>query len=159
AYLAALPKAPNNYHPLRRPEAAKARRDYVIERMAEDGVVTREEAAIATASPIETRSRTEAETFRADVFAEEVRRELMRQFGEKAVYRGGLSVRATLDPVMQTYAEAAFREGLVAYDRRHGWRGPVARIAIEGKASGGKPADSRSGDWKEKLAAQPAPPG
>ncbi len=159
AYLAALPKAPNNYHPLRRPEAAKARRDYVIERMAEDGVVTREEAATAIASPIEIRSRTEAETFRADVFAEEVRRELMRQFGEKAVYRGGLSVRATLDPVMQTHAEAAFREGLVAYDRRHGWRGPIARIAIDGKASGGKAPDSKLGDWKERLAAEHAPPG
>ncbi|BBK41361.1 penicillin-binding protein 1A [Allostella vacuolata] len=151
AYLAALPKAPNNYHPLRRPEAAKARRDYVIERMAEDGVITREEATAALAAPIEIRSRTEAEAVRADVFAEEVRRELMRQFGEKAVYRGGLSVRATLDPVMQGHAEAAFREGLVAYDRRHGWRGPIARIAVAG--------DGRGDAWKPLLAAQAAPPG
>ena len=151
AYLAALPKAPNNYHPLRRPEAAKARRDYVIERMAEDGVITREEATTALAAPIEIRSRTEAEAVRADVFAEEVRRELMKQFGEKAVYRGGLSVRATLDPVIQGHAEAAFREGLVAYDRRHGWRGPVAKVTVQG--------DGRGDAWKPLLAAQPAPPG
>ncbi|MCC7274245.1 MAG: penicillin-binding protein 1A [Alphaproteobacteria bacterium] len=149
AFIAALPKAPNNYNPQRRPEAAKARRDYVLERMAEDGLATREEVAAAIASPIEIRSRTAAEAVRADVFAEEVRRELMRQYGEKAVYRGGLSVRTTLDPVLQTYAETAFREGIVAYDRRHGWRGPVARIALDGKGD----------EWKARLAAVPAPPG
>ncbi|BBK38172.1 penicillin-binding protein 1A [Allostella sp. ATCC 35155] len=151
AFLAGLPKAPNNYHPLRRPEAAKARRDYVVDRMAEDGVITREEAQAALASPIELRSRTAAEAVRADVFAEEVRRELMRQYGEKAVYRGGLSVRATLDPVLQDQAERAFRSGLVAYDRRHGWRGPVARIAVDG--------NGRGDAWRAALAAVPAPPG
>ncbi|MGE0724011.1 MAG: penicillin-binding protein 1A [Alphaproteobacteria bacterium] len=146
AFLAALPKAPNNYHPTRRPEAAKARRDYVLERMAEDGAIDAETARAAMASPIEVRSRTATETVKADAFAEEVRRELMRRFGEKALYQGGMSVRATLDPMLQAHAETAFREGLVAYDRRHGWRGPVATIPVEG-------------DWKARLAAVPPPPG
>ncbi|MGE0718787.1 MAG: penicillin-binding protein 1A, partial [Alphaproteobacteria bacterium] len=119
------------------------------ERMAEDGVASRADVDAAIASPIVIRSRSEAEAVRADVFAEEVRRDLMRRYGEKTVYRGGLSVRATMDPTMQGYAENAFRETLVAYDRRHGWRGPLARGAFDPKAD----------DWKGKLAAFPAPPG
>ncbi|MGE0719786.1 MAG: transglycosylase domain-containing protein, partial [Alphaproteobacteria bacterium] len=85
AFIAALPKAPNNYNPQRRPEAAKGRRDYVLERMAEDGVASRADVDAAIASPIVIRSRSEAEAVRADVFAEEVRRDLMRRYGEKTV--------------------------------------------------------------------------
>src|SRR5439155_26090117 len=65
----------------------------------------------------------------AGYFSEEVRRELVGRFGEKAVYEGGLTVRTSYVPVYQQMAETAFRKGLVEYDRRHGWRGPLAHLA------------------------------
>jgi penicillin-binding protein 1A len=129
AYLAALPKAPNNYHPERQHEAAIGRRNWVIGRLAEDGAITAEEAAKASAEPLAIRHRDTTEQVTAEYFAEEVRRELAKLFGEKQLYEGGLSVRATLDPRMQEIATRAMRNGLMAYDRRHGWRGPVTRFA------------------------------
>ncbi|HEX2116084.1 MAG TPA: penicillin-binding protein 1A [Alphaproteobacteria bacterium] len=128
AYLAALPKAPNNYHPFRHPEAAKARRDWVISRMREDGVITEAEAEQARGTPFQVRGRGEVEVVRAEYFAEEVRRELLQRYGEAGLYGGGLSVRTTVDPRLQDIADRALRKGLITYDRRHGWRGPIARI-------------------------------
>ena len=146
AYLAALPKAPNNYNPARDPERAKGRRDYVIERMLEDGYVTAEAADAAIAEPIELRRRDPEEVVRADYFAEEVRRELFARYGEAGLYKGGLSVRTTLEPRLQAIADRVLREGLVAYDRRHGWRGPVNK--------GVNPAG-----WQPALAALAVPHG
>ena len=128
AFLAALPKAPNNYHPLRRPQAAKSRRDWVVSRMHEERFITDIEAANASAKSIVVRRRDETETVRADYFTEEVRREIAARYGEKALYEGGLSVRTTIDPVLQEIGERVLRQGLITYDRRHGWRGPLARV-------------------------------
>jgi penicillin-binding protein 1A len=128
AYLGALPKAPNNYNPVRNPEAAKSRRDWVIGRMREDGAISDAEAQEARATPFTVRARGETDSVRADYFAEEVRRELLARYGEAGLYRGGLSVRTTLDPKLQDIADRGLRKGLVAYDRRHGYRGPVTRI-------------------------------
>ena len=128
AFLAGLPKAPNNYDPKRRPEAARARRDYVIRRMLEDGRIGEAEAALARSGPVEVRTPDEVLVAKAEYFVEEVRRELADRFGEAKLYGGGLSVRTTLDPRLQVEADRALRNGLIAYDRRHGWRGPVARI-------------------------------
>ncbi len=145
AYLAALPKAPNNYHPIRRAAAAKARRDWVIERMRGEGLVSNVEAAWAKTEPLIVRSGDPAEFVRADHFTEEVRRLLIRRYGEQALYEGGLSVRTTVDPRLQDIAERTLRKGLIAYDRRHGWRGPVARV------------DPGPG-WAERLAETPPSP-
>lgn len=129
AYLAALPKAPNNYHPERNRDAAVARRNWVISRMQEDGHINAEEAQNASQEALQVRKREDTEYVTADTFAEEVRRELVRRFnGEKAIYEGGLSVRTSLDPTLQVLANKTMRAGLVAYDRRHGWRGPVSRL-------------------------------
>lgn len=128
AMLAALPKAPNNYNPLRKPRAAKGRRDWVVDRMLEDGVIAPEAAAAAKAQPPIVRKRDVTEFVNADYFAEEVRRELVQRYGEDELYKGGLSVRTTLSPRLQGIADRALRAGLEAYDRRHGWRGPIARI-------------------------------
>jgi penicillin-binding protein 1A len=129
AFLAALPKAPNNYNPIKKPEAAKARRDWVVERLLEDGNITAEEAEAAKAEPITVRERDEAQVVHnAEFFAEEVRRQLSAQYGEEALYKGGMYVRTTLDPRLQTLATKALRDGLISYDRRHGWRGPVTTI-------------------------------
>jgi penicillin-binding protein 1A len=146
AYLAALPKAPNNYHPVRHAAAAVARRNWVIDRMREERFITSAQASAAEAEPLAVRTRDEAEVARADYFAEEVRRELIGRFGEEELYRGGLSVRTSLDPRLQAIADTALRAGLRSYDRRHGWRGPIARISV---------ADG----WPARLAAVPPPAG
>ncbi len=137
AFLAALPKAPNNYNPSRYPEAAKSRRDWVIDRMAEDGYVSAGEAAAAKREPLVAHKGGEPEFANAGYFSEEVRRELVSRFGEKALYAGGLSVRTTVDPTLQGYADQALRDGLVAYDRRHGWRGALGKIEIGANADDG----------------------
>jgi penicillin-binding protein 1A len=128
AFLAALPKAPNNYHPIRNPEAAKARRDWAIGRMQEDGVIGAEDARLARAEPLNVRRRDEIVFVGADYFAEEIRRELVVRYGEQRLYKGGLSVRSTLDSELQEIADRTLRRGLEDYDRRHGWRGAIARL-------------------------------
>jgi len=147
AFLAGLPKAPNNYNPARFQQAARTRRDWVIDRMLEDGDVTPAQAADAKAEPVTMHRRDDAETVNGAYFAEEVRRELVARFGEKLVYEGGLTVRTSLDPRLQVASDKALRDGLIAYDRSNGgWRGAVDHI-------------DPSGDWTAKLAAQPLPPG
>ena len=128
AYLAALPKAPNRYNIVRNEKEAYARRDYVLNRMAEDGYITSAEAQAAKAEKLQYRRRSNTETAAADFFAEEVRRNLLAAYGEKGLYDGGLTVSTTLDPSMQAVADTALRDGLITYDRRHGWRGAYAKI-------------------------------
>ncbi|HIA81025.1 MAG TPA: penicillin-binding protein, partial [Rhodospirillales bacterium] len=130
AFLAALPKAPNNYNPLKNSSGARARRDWVIGRMLEDEAITFEEARQARAKPLYVRSRDNTEYVQAKYFAEEVRQELVKRYGEKKLYKGGLSVRTTLNPDYQRIAYRALRDGLEAYDRRHGWRGPLAQVEL-----------------------------
>lgn len=129
AFLAAMPKAPANYDPRFHYDDAKDRRDWVIKRMLEDGFVNSDEAQAASAMPITIRTRDVADISRADFFAEEVRRQLATRYGSDILYKGGLYVRTTLEPVMQAAAEHALRQALVDYDRRHGYRGALARIA------------------------------
>ncbi|NQU57531.1 MAG: penicillin-binding protein 1A [Rhodospirillales bacterium] len=148
AYLAALPKAPNNYHPVRNLKAALARRNWVIGRMLEDGVITADDAELAQAEPLSTRKRSETQFVTAEFFADEVRRELAERYGEKELYKGGLSVRTTLNPKFQEIADRAIRKGLQAYDRRHGWRGPLMRLEDDASAT----------PWQQRLAAiEPIP--
>jgi len=140
AYLAALPKGPNNYNPFRRRDEAIARRNYVIDRMAEDGYITVAAGEQAKKEPLNVATRpTGAHTFAAEYFAEEVRRYLFENYGEKKLYEGGLSVRTTLDPKLQVLARGTMINGLVNFDEQQGWRGPVGKIEI-------------AGDWGVKLA-------
>lgn len=141
AYLASLPKAPNNYHPYRFRERALERRNWVIDRMAEAGLVKAADAdkAKRTGLGVVQNKTAQQHTFAAEYFAEEVRRELYERYGEKKLYEGGLSVRTTLDPKMQLIARKSLIDGLVKYDEAHGWRGAVKQIDI-------------SGDWGVKLA-------
>jgi len=133
AFLSGLYKAPNNYNPVRSPVAARERRDYVIGRMREDGYITAAEEKAARAEDIVVRNRSETEIVTgADYFAENIRRELASKFGENELYKGGLSVRTTLDPELQRLANRVMRSGLLAYDRAHGWRGPVTKLAPAG---------------------------
>jgi penicillin-binding protein 1A len=129
AYLAALPKAPSNYHPLNHREAALGRRNYVIDRMLENGYISQQDATAARAEPlVATFRQLSPNTYAAGFFAEEVRREIVDRYGNKKLLEGGLSVRSTLDPRMQVLARKALSDGLVRYDEARGWRGAQERI-------------------------------
>src|SRR6202166_3310690 len=105
AYLAALPKGPNNYNPFRRHDEAVARRNYVIDRMAEDGYITADAADKAKKETLDVTVRSTGEhIFTAEYFTEEVRRYIYDNYGEKKLYEGALSVRTTLDPKIQVMA-------------------------------------------------------
>jgi len=140
AYLAALPKGPNNYNPFRRRDEAIARRNYVIDRMVEDGYVTAAAGDKAKKAPLNVAVRpTGAHTFAAEYFTEEVRRYIYDNYGEKKLYEGGLSVRTTLDPKLQILARQTMINGLVNFDESQGYRGAITKIDI-------------GGDWGLKLA-------
>ena len=144
AYLAALPKAPNNYHPIRKREAAIERRNWVIGRMLEDGYITKAQADLAQISPLQTHERDISKMVKAPFFAEEVRRILIDKYGTESLYGGGLAVRSTIDPDMQQMAVNALRDGLQSYDRRHGYRGALKTF-------------DTTNNWQTKLREYKAP--
>ncbi|MCD0419797.1 MAG: penicillin-binding protein 1A [Rhodopseudomonas sp.] len=140
AYLAALPKAPSSLHPVKNHDRAVERRNYVIDRLLENGWISQADADKARKSPLTVTNRGNlAHTFAGEYFAEEVRRDIFERYGEKKLYEGGLSVRTTLDPKLQVEARKTMVAGLVRYDEARGWRGPVHKLDI-------------SGDWGVKLA-------
>jgi penicillin-binding protein 1A len=141
AYIAGLPKGPNNYHPFRHPEAAIERRNYVLDRMAEDGYITAEVRDAAKADSLNVVPRQSgSQQYSAEYFTEEVRRSLNTLYGEDQLYGGGLSVRTTLEPRLQDFARRSLMDGLIEYDHGRGFRGPVASIDL-------------SGDWGQAVAA------
>lgn len=131
AYLAALPKGPNNYNPKTKYEAAVARRNWVIDRMAEDGYVDETEAQLAKDKPLKTVDRNNEFVKDANYFSEEVRREISQNYGNDALYEGGLIVRTTVDPKLQEIATRVFRQEIENYDTRHGFRGALANIPLD----------------------------
>ncbi|MGZ3282964.1 MAG: penicillin-binding protein 1A, partial [Xanthobacteraceae bacterium] len=144
AYLAALPKAPNNYHPFRQRERAIERRNYVLDRMAEDHYITAQEAEKSKKEPLKVTPRpTGAHIFAAEYFAEEVRRYIYENYTEKKLYEGGLSVRTTLDPKMQVLARKVLVDGFVNFDEQQGYRGPANKLDMASEW-GGKLADIKA---------------
>jgi penicillin-binding protein 1A len=133
AFLAAMPKAPNNYRP-DRPDTRKralGRRNAILRLMADNGYITAQQAEAGQQEDLVVHDRPAgAQHPESEYFAEEVRRLVAEQFGDRALYNGGLSVRTTIEPRLQKAAMKALRAGLVDYDQRHGWRGPVARIEL-----------------------------
>ncbi|WP_426127497.1 penicillin-binding protein 1A [Pararhizobium sp. PWRC1-1] len=130
AYLAALPKGPNNYHPLKAHDRAIARRNWVIEQMVSNRFITNAVALQAMGEPLKVSlNEKRPEIATAEFFTEEVRRFLLAQYGEAELYTAGFSVRTTLDPVLQHAAMRALRKGLVEYDQVKGYRGPIAHLA------------------------------
>ena len=144
AYLAALPKAPSTLNPYRNRDVALARRNYVINRMVDDGHIKAEQGDAAKREGLGVNPRAiSPNAYVAGYFAEEVRRELLDRYGEKKVYEGGLSVRATLDPQMQVWARKSLVDGLVRFDEAQGFRGAIRAINL-------------IGDWGPPLAEIPA---
>jgi penicillin-binding protein 1A len=140
SYLAALPKAPAQLHPVRNRDRAIERRNYVVDRLLENGWIKQVDADMARKDPLTVTGRsTGGHTFAGEYFAEEVRRDIFERYGEKKLYEGGLSVRTTLDPKLQVMARKAMAAGLVNFDEAQGWRGAPNKLDI-------------SGDWGVKLA-------
>ncbi|MFH1344811.1 MAG: penicillin-binding protein 1A [Pseudomonadota bacterium] len=140
AYLAALPKAPSSLHPVKNRDRAIERRNYVIDRLVENGWIKQSDADKARKDPMVVTSRSNAaHIFAGEYFAEEVRRDVFERYGEKKLYEGGLSVRTTLDPKLQVMARRTMTAGLVKFDEANGYRGAVSKLDI-------------SGDWGVKLA-------
>ncbi|MFN2472301.1 MAG: penicillin-binding protein 1A, partial [Sphingomicrobium sp.] len=150
AYLAVLPKAPSNYDPERATAKALARRDYVLREMLVNGYITQAQHDAARATPLGTIRYGSNIRIRdaGGYYLEEVRRELIKKFGEKAedgpnsVYAGGLWVRSSMNPVMQDSAADALREGLANFDGGRGWIDPKISIDL-------------SRDWRGQLLAAP----
>lgn len=143
AFLAGLPKAPANYSPVRHKDAAIARRNYVLDQMWDNGYITRQLRDDAEAEDLVTYNRPfGALVADVDYFVEEVRRTLQQKYGDEMLYDGGLQVRSTLDPKLQDIAVRSLRAGLIAYDRRHGWRDPIAHV-------------DPKGDWQTALQKMP----
>ena len=146
AYLAVLPKAPSNYDPIRATQKALNRRNYVLREMANNDQITEAQRIAATALPLGTIRYGASTKFRdqGGYFMEEVRRDLIKRFGETAeqgsdsVYAGGLWVRTSMMPTMQDAAAEALREGLAQFDGGRGWRDTGLSIDI-------------GGDWANQL--------
>lgn len=133
AMLAALPKAPGSIDPTRNYERGLERRNYVLDRMAQERFITRKMAEKAKSIPINTRKRSRTETVDAEFFAEEVRKRLAGMYGEEDVMTGGKVVTTTLDPRLQRLADRYLKKGLEDYDRKHGFRGGVGNLLKDNK--------------------------
>ena len=154
AYLASLPKGPDNYHPIRRKAQAIGRRNMILDQMADLGWVTREAAEKAKAEDLVVMAEPSRAKYRdADYFVEEVRRRGLATLGPR-INEGGYYMRTTLDPRLQTAAKAALMKGLESYDRRHGWRGAWGHVTtLEGWEAAAKkqarPAERP--DWRQAV--------
>lgn len=146
AFLAILPKAPERYGRKGQEEAALARRGFVLRQMADNGFITEEERAAAAAMPLGLVTQRRQRSADAGYFLEQVRRQLIADFGESAedgensVYAGGLWVRTSLDMELQDAARASLRRGLLRYHGQRAWAGPIATI------------DVSEGNWDRQLA-------
>lgn len=146
AFLAILPKAPERYGRSGQEEAALARRDFVLAQMEENGFITSAQRGAASLEPLGLVRQRSQRSADAGYFLEEVRRQLIADFGEtsedgeNSVYAGGLWVRTSLNVDMQNAARESLRRGLMRYHRGRGWSGPIATI------------DVNEGNWAGQLA-------
>ena len=144
ALLAALPRSPSNYSPILNPARAKGRRDYAIDRMVAENKITAAEGDAAKKLPIKLAQK-ERENELAPYFVEDLRQYLEKTYGRYGFLESGLKVYSTLNVDMQKAANAALRQGLRDYDKRHGWRGATRNLLAE------HPGDLRTAslpDWK-----------
>ncbi|WP_025827148.1 penicillin-binding protein 1A [Acetobacter okinawensis] len=153
AFLAALPKSPTNYNPARFPDAARGRRNWVLERMADIGAITQADARLAEAEALVTTSFSRpGPAPGSEWFAEEVRRELLEKYGQDTTMQGGLDVHTSLDLPLQRAAQTILQQGLMAYDRQHrGWHGPVTHLST--------PIPLTQEEWVRALRTVSAPAG
>ena len=162
AYLAVLPKAPANYDPVRATQRALDRRNYVLREMYKNGYITEDQWKAAAATPLGTIRYGSNEKFhqQGGYFMEEVRRELIKQFGEGAdkgpnsLYAGGLWVRTSMVPKMQDSAAQALRDGLAKFDGGRGWRDLEMSVDVAGDWAGQldrAPVGTGFTDWRKAV--------
>jgi penicillin-binding protein 1A len=131
ATLARVPQAPSRYNPISNPEAAAERRRYVLRRMREIGHIDEATEQRAIAEKVRAREHAQSFDVEAPYLAEMARLELVKRLGA-AAQNEGFKIYTTIDPRMQSAANRAVRAGLIDYDRRHGWRGGVERVTLQG---------------------------
>jgi len=131
AMLAGLPKAPSRDNPLTNPEGALSRRDYVLRHMQSLGYIDKAQLEAALAVPLTASRHAFRYEVEAPYVAEMVRQHMLSAYDEKT-YAGGFDVYTTIDSTKQTAANEAVRKGMLAYDRRHGYRGPTGHISVRG---------------------------
>ncbi|MDE3105182.1 MAG: PBP1A family penicillin-binding protein [Acidobacteriota bacterium] len=146
ALLAALPKGPEYYSPLKYPERALRRRNLVITEMLADHRITQQQADAAKAAPLGLHVDSSPNSV-APYFVEEVRRQLEKEYGVDEVHGSGLRVYTTLDLDLQTVANQAVLDGTAAYERRHGWKGHLQNVGVQGY----DPATYQHPDWSDTL--------
>jgi penicillin-binding protein 1A len=165
AYLAVLPRAPANYDPERATQKALDRRAYVLREMYKNGYITEEQENAAAATPIGTIRYGSNEKFhqQGGYFMEEVRRELIKQFGQdvkdgpNSLYGGGLWVRSSMDPVTQDAAAQALRDGLTRFDGSRGWADLGMKIDLSKDWAGQldrSPVGTGYPDWLKAVVLQ-----
>src|SRR5271170_4662671 len=147
ALLAALPKGPEAYSPLKYPDRALRRRNLVLSEMLQDGKITLQQANAAKAAPLGLHLEPPANSV-APYFVEEVRRQLEKEYGAEQVHGAGLRVYTTLDLDLQMVANKAILDGTAVYERRHGWRGKLPNVVMEGVDL----ESYRHPDWAQALA-------
>jgi penicillin-binding protein 1A len=146
ALLAALPKGPEAYSPLKYPDRALKRRNLVLSEMLDDGKITKQQEEAARDAPLGLHLEPPANSV-APYFVEEVRRQLERQYGAEQVHGAGLRVYTTLDLDLQIVANKAILDGTATYERRHGWKGRLQNVVL-----GGTDLESyRHPDWVQPL--------
>jgi penicillin-binding protein 1A len=146
ALLAALPKGPEYYSPIRFPERALKRRNLVLSEMLHDKKITRQQADAAKQAPLGLHIEPPPNSV-APYFVEEVRRQLEKEYSVDEVQGAGLRVYTTLDLDLQMVANKAVLEGTAAYERRHGWKGKLENIVLEGI----DPDSYRHPDWSQAI--------
>jgi penicillin-binding protein 1A len=135
AILAGLTQAPSRYSLATHFEKAKSRQQYVLQRMKEEGYISRVQEVEAWAAEIVIEENPERPFEKAPYFTEHVRKHLEQKYGRDLLYRGGLKVYTTLDLDMQRKAQAGLRRGLLELDKREGYRGPLRRLPREQRES------------------------
>ena len=155
AFLASLPKAPSDFHPVRNKQRVTDRRNFVLKEMYENGYIDEPTYKAEVALPLRSVQNGDFEPFQKqlpprDYFTDEIRRQLSRDFGEGEFFSGGFAVRATIEPDMQSEAADALRVALERYDRSLGiWRGTKKTIPADQLGS--------EADWRAALSKTSVP--
>ena len=138
ALLAALPKAPSRYNPFRYKQEAKYRRNLVLNNLRENNFINESELIKFKETEIKLKKRKIKLFNEANSYSEEVRRIINENYGFKKLYKEGLSIKVPLNIDYQIFAQESLREGIEAYDKRHGWRGAITNKFKDNK-------------WEEKI--------